>query len=343
MRLAQSKNNVSVPLEQLSPACGCAAKLGGTELTWMVASAFAENPGAGRSPAASPEDCAVLPPSSQRVLATVDFGPLVASDANLSGRIAAVHALSDVWATGGTPIAALATVVVDPSLHEDVPRAVLSGMVTACLREGVTLAGGHTIFGCEALAGLAVVGQAGARVLGKGGARPGQLLLISKPLGVGLVVRAHRAGLLADADVEVAHDVMEKSNRGASEAALRAGVRTATDVTGYGLLGHLAEMLAPERLGARIEMSTVPVLGLVRELPPPALRSRWIENNASYCRELMPIAGSQQQDVLAPLLDPQTSGGLLVAADAEQSAELLAAGFRLVGTVTNTDRMEILT
>ena len=334
-------SSVVLEREQMSPRCGCLAKVDGVALASMVSDAFARS-GQGLGPAAGPEDCAVLPAIAGPLLATTDFGPLVGPDLYRAGRIAAAHCLSDVYAMGGQPLHALALLLVDPALPARAGTDVLAGMVAACAADDVALVGGHTVLAQEAMAGLAVIGQGGHVTLGKQGARPGDRLMISKPVGSGMVVRAYRQGLVDDAALEEALRHMETSNRAASSAATAAEASAATDVTGFGLLGHMAEMLAPEGHGAVLALEHVPLLEAVRELPAALSRSTWIEQNLAYCRGLASLEGAQDRARVAPLLDPQTSGGLLVAVDQEHVGELVEAGFHAIGTVINETRLEIV-
>jgi selenide,water dikinase len=327
--------------DQMSERCGCQAKLSGSELRRLLRDAFAPTVG-GASAHLEFADCAVLDASNDRLLATVDFGPLVGPDLSRAGRIAAAHALSDVYAVGGRPREALAMLIVDPRLPQRAPSDVLAGMGAACRRDDVRLVGGHTVVGVEAMAGLSVLGVAPGPLLTKRGARPGDELLVSKPVGLGMAVRAYRAGELDDAALEPALAVMETSNRQAARAATDAGVHAATDITGFGLLGHLTEMLGGGRLGARLELHAVPVVEVTKYLPRHYARSAWIDDNFDYCRQSINLVGVRDRAAIAPLLDPQTSGGLLVSAPANRVTLLQAAGFQRIGEVTGMPSLEIV-
>lgn len=326
--------------EEMSERCGCQAKLAGSELQGLLRDARSAVSADG-PPVPVFEDCAVLDASAERLLATTDFGPLVGPDLVRAGRIAAAHALSDVYAVGGRPREALAMLIVDQRLPRRAASDVLAGMLATCRGEDVRLVGGHTVVGSEAMAGLSVIGVASGPLLRKDGARPGDALLLSKPLGLGMVVRAYRAGALDDAALEPALAVMQTSNREAARSAAEAGVRAATDVTGFGLLGHLAEMLAGERLGAIVDLGAVPVLDAARRLPGHYAHSAWIDDNLSYCRRSIKLVGGDRARV-APLLDPQTSGGLLVAVAPAGVQRLQAAGFARIGEVTDGPALELV-
>jgi selenide, water dikinase len=325
---------------QMSDRCGCMAKLDGISLGRVLADAFESVPEA-VGPAPPLEDCAVMPAIAGRVLGSVDFGPPVSPDPRQSGRIAAAHGLSDVYAMGGVPLGVLAMLIIDPEQPEHAGTRMLEGIVAQCASEDVKVLGGHTIVGQEALIGICVIGGAGNSLLEKHGAKPGEQLLLSKPLGTGLVMRAYRHGVLGLEDTEPAMRAMETSNRAASRSAVEAGVRTATDVTGYGLLGHLAEMIGPAGVGATVRLASVPVLEVAAGLPTAFAHSRWIEANFDYCRSLTRLTGASDRARTAPLLDPQTSGGLLLAAHPDSVEQLLRAGFLHIGSITEKPGLEI--
>lgn len=280
------------------------------------------------------EDSALVPPADGTLLATVDFGPLICPDARTAGRIAALNAFSDIYAAGGTPLFALAVVVVDTARPLAVAEQVLAGMAEACAAEGAILAGGQTITGAECLAGLSVIGSArGGAVLRKRGALPGDDLLLSKPLGLGLVLWGRALGAVDDAAWSQAIEVMLTSNAGASRSALAGAVHASTDVTGYGLLGHLSEMLSLG-IGAAIDLDCVPLLDGARNLPPELRTTAAIGANAAYANESIAVRSRRSAAELAPLFDAQTNGGLLVAAPPESRAGLEHDGFTRIGAVT---------
>lgn len=318
------------------------AKVGGVDLSRLVGAAYRAVPSAGPPPTAQPEDCAVLGRIDGSILTTTDFGPLVGPDMYRAGRISATHAMSDVYAMGGMPLFATAMLIVDPSLPARAASDVEAGMLAACHEDGVQLVGGHTVEGKEAMAGLSVTGIAGEKLLTKGGARPGDVLMLSKAVGAGLVVRAWREGILGFTDLEAALASMETSNRAAAIAAVAAGAVAATDVTGFGLLGHLAEGLASDRLGAMVFLERVPVIPTATRVPASFTRSRWLNDNLDYCHNRMRLIGERDRIRIAPLLDPQTSGGLLVAVPAAGVDELRHGGFAAIGTVTSERHLELV-
>ncbi len=180
----------------------------------------------------------------QALVATVDFFTPIVDDPYAYGAIAAANSLSDVYAMGGRPIFALNIAAFPADLPEDVMAAILRGGAEKVREAGVPIAGGHTIQDKEPKYGLVVLGLVDPRrVLTKGGAQPGDVLVLTKPLGAGVITTALKRDLATEEQVAVATASMLRLNRAASEAALAAGVRAATDVTGFGLLGHAREML----------------------------------------------------------------------------------------------------
>lgn len=334
--------NVFLRRDQMSLRCGCMAKLGGDELTCMLDTAFTQADAQTRMASLDPEDATVLDPFSGRIATSLDFGPLSGPDAYRAGRIAAAHSMSDVYAMGGKPIVASAILVVDQMLPDGTPEAVMAGMIDGCVADDVSLVGGHTIIGPEALAGLSVIGSLPEQFVTKRGVKAGDRLMISKPLGSGMIMRAYRYGELDDAALEEALVCMEQSNRVAGNALLAAGVRAGTDVTGFGLLGHLAEMLKGGAQGAEIVLAEVPVFAAARDLPASFGRSSWIENNLQYCHSQVALSTSLVRQDLAPLLDPQTSGGLLIAAPSSSVNALAQAGFTTIGTVNDSSKLEVV-
>lgn len=326
--------DLAISRQDMSPLCGCQAKVPGDVLSAQLARAL----GADREQV---DDCAVVEVGGQRLLTTLDFGPLVGTSVIRAGRIAGHHAMSDVYAMGGKPLVATAIVAASSKLHADAVGAVVAGLQQACLESGVALVGGHTIEGDEPLAGLSVIGIPGPRVLTKKGARPGDVLMISKPLGTGLVTRAYQLGLLDEPELETAMTTMESSNQTASRAAVANEVSALTDVTGFGLIGHCAEVVSQSEVGAILELPQVPVLEAAAALPAVAGFTRFIDGNLDYAESLIRLTGTVDRGVLAPLLDPQTSGGLLASVAQEHVFAMELAGFTAIGLITTSNVLEV--
>jgi selenide,water dikinase len=274
---------------------------------------------------------------------TVDFFTPIVDDPYVYGQIAAANALSDIYAMGGRPLTALA-IAGFPQTDFDpaIITAVFAGGFDKLREAGVALLGGHTVRDNEVKFGYAVTGEVEPdRVLSNAGARPGDVLFLTKPIGTGIVGTAIKAGRAPEAAVQAAIRSMTQLNRDAAEAlrALPAGhVRACTDITGFGLVGHASELAAASGVTLRINARAVPlltgVLALARGNRPGGLAS-----NLEHFEKTAQAAAGIDQDRLWLMYDPQTSGGLFIAAAAEHAAAvdraLMRAGIAAVqvGTV----------
>ena len=254
---------------------------------------------------------------------TVDFFTPIVDDPYTYGQIAASNALSDIYAMGGRPLTALA---IAGFPQKDFDPAIILAIFTGGfdkLREaGVALLGGHTVRDNEVKFGYAVTGEVDRdRVLANAGAKPGDVLFLTKAIGTGIVGTAIKAGRAPDAVVQAAVRSMTMLNRAASEAlrALPAGhVHACTDITGFGLMGHASELAEASRVTLRIRPRAVPLLGGVIELAA-GNRPGGLASNLDYFERGVRAAGNIDQDLLWLLYDPQTSGGLLIVAAAEHA------------------------
>ncbi|SFO06268.1 selenophosphate synthase [Pseudonocardia ammonioxydans] len=323
-----------VSLTQFSPGGGCACKLpqqlldevlgplrtsaapGGTDARLRV----------GLDPA---DDAAVydLPGWHGRSLVmTCDFLTPVVDDPYEWGRIAATNALSDVYAMGGRPLLALNLLGWPSDLDTELVAEVLRGGAEAVTRAGALLAGGHSIVDPAPKYGLAVVGEvAHEAILRKGGGRPGDRLVLTKPLGVGVIATAVKRGRAADSEATGAVGSMTRLNAAAARAAVACGLVGGTDITGYGLIGHLHEMALAGGLEARIWAGEVPLLPGVARLvangcaPDGSRRTLQGALDAGWF-----VPGNADPVCRLLLADAQTSGGLLLAAPPTGVDELLA-------------------
>src|SRR6476469_3127908 len=235
-------------LTELTDCGGCAAKLG-ADLLADALSGLGADAAAMADPAliaglTPPDDAAAYRVSDDlAIIGTLDFFPPLVDDPRTYGEIAAANALSDVFAMGGRVLFALSIAASPEDLPRDTLAAILEGASSKVREAGGTLAGGHTIRDPEPKYGLAVIGAAHPdKLLRKGGARPGDALILTKRLGTGLLVSGNRQGRAAEADLAGAVDQMRDLNRPASEVLVSTGITGATDVTGFGLLGHGLEM-----------------------------------------------------------------------------------------------------
>jgi selenide,water dikinase len=321
----------AIRLTELTECGGCAAKLGADALSEVLAGlgvvegeAPPEGLIAGLEP---PDDAAVhLVAPDLAVIGTVDFFPPIVDDPRTYGEIAAANALSDVFAMGGRVLFALSVAAIPEDLPRDAFRAILDGAASVVREAGGILAGGHTIRDPEPKYGLAVVGVAHPdRLLRKGGARPGDILVLTKPLGTGLLVSGRRQGRTSDADLAAAVASMRRLNRDASEALTEAGVAGATDVTGFGLLGHGLEMARASGTRFVFEAAALPALHGALDLARAGVETGGAAHNRRFVLPALAVADGVPAELMTLAHDPQTSGGLL-AAVAPTSIAVLEAG-----------------
>ncbi len=273
------------------------------------------------------DDAAVWRLSDERALVlTADFITPVVDDARSWGRVAAANAVSDVYAMGGTPLLALNLVGwnVD-ELSTDLLGDVLEGGAEIAAEAGFVIAGGHTVDDPEPKYGMAVVGEVHPdRILTNAGLRPGDVLVLTKPLGIGIVTTAIKADRCPDDLARAAVASMTRLNADAATAARAAGALGCTDVTGFGLLGHLGRMAEESGVDVSVAVASVPVLDGVRQLLAADLVPGGSRRNLDHVRPR--LDQGTHDDVTALLLaDAQTSGGLLFGArDAGAAAEAVA-------------------
>ena len=267
---------------------------------------------------------------------TVDFFAPIVDDPYEFGQVAAANALSDVYAMGGEPLTAMNLVAFPTgTLPIEVLTEILRGGQDKVHEAGATIVGGHTITDEELKYGLSVTGRADPRrLLTNAAARPGDVLVLTKPLGSGLVATAIKRGALgADASRELV-DTMRALNRDASRAALAVGVRCATDVTGFGLLGHASHIARASDVTLVVEAARLPRLAALPAAWDAGARTGGAERNLAFVADMMDWGGASALD-RALLTDPQTSGGLLLSVPARAVDEYLSRvpGAVVVGRV----------
>jgi len=275
--------------------------------------------------AAEGDDAAVLRLDPDRALVlTTDFFTPIVDDARDWGRIAAANALSDVYAMGGRPLIALnLTAWPAETLPLEILADVLRGGAAVAAEAGCLVVGGHTIDDPEPKYGMAVTGLAHpSRLLTISAARPGDTLVLTKPVGTGVIATAHKRGAAPDEVLAAAVESMTTLNAAASSAALAAGVVAATDVTGFSLLGHLHRMLRASGVSAVVHASAVPLLPGALDLTVAGYVSGGTRNNMAYLAPWASFSPAVPEPVAVLLQDAQTSGGLLLAA---ASPDLLRA------------------
>jgi selenide, water dikinase len=256
--------------------------------------------------------------ASQAVISTADFFPPVVDDPYVFGAVAAANAMSDVYAMGGQVLMAINLVAWPDDLEPAILSEILRGGAETVAQAGAVIAGGHTVTDKEPKYGLAVTGIVHPdRILTKGGAQPGDILILSKPLGTGLITTAHKRDQVREDDLGAAISSMIQLNREASQALARAGagVHAVTDITGYGLLGHAWEMAAQSLADMRINYDALPWLPHARNYAEQGNITGGAQRNEAFLTPHVRIDARLDVIDRELLWDPQTSGGLFAAID----------------------------
>ena len=280
------------------------------------------------------DDAGYVPFGGGLLLQSVDFFPPMVDDPYRFGQIAAANALSDIYAMGGRPLTALNLVGFPSSLDLGVLKEILAGGLSKIKESGAKLCGGHSVDDNEPKYGLSVTGFVEEdRVVRNAGAQPGDMLVLTKPLGFGILTTALKKDLVSEGDIEGAVESAARLNKGAAEAMKELAPSAATDVTGYGFLGHLAEMLRATGVGATVRLSEVPLLDRAESLAAGGCYPGGLKNNRRYLGDYVTADGVEEGGLL-PLYDPQTSGGLLVAVPGTRVEEFVGVLLRRAETAS---------
>ena len=257
---------------------------------------------------------------------TVDFFTPIVDDPFDYGRIAALNSINDVWAMGGTPITALAVTCfpkrgVDFSILAEIMR----GGLSVLTEHGVALLGGHSVDDPQIMFGYAVTGTIDPRrVITNRGARPGDTLILTKPVGTGVISTGIKFDKARDETVEASLQTMLLAGRDAAAAMSEAGASAATDVTGFALLGHAWEMARASDVTLEIESARVPLIPGALELAEAGMLTSGDKTNRRYVGEDITMGDEVSRELVSLLFDPQTAGGLLISIDSRRAANLLA-------------------
>ena len=283
------------------------------------------------------DDACVYKVSDELALVqTVDFFPPVVDDPYTFGQVAAANALSDVYAMGGEPKTCLNVMGVPRGFSKEIIREILRGGYDKVYEAGAVVAGGHTILDEEPKYGLSVTGYVHPdRFYRNCGARPGDVLILTKPLGTGILTTAAKAGLLPEEDQKAMIRIMTELNKNARDVFVRHAVHACTDVTGFGLMGHLFEMVDGTDCEALVDTAAVEILPAALEFARMGILAEGMYRNRDHC-EAQVDPGSAQTAVCDALFDPQTSGGLLAAVAPEDAENCLAM---LQGQVLSAQRI----
>ena len=326
-----------IKLTKLASCAGCGAKVGAGVLAQLLGDLHVlRDPnllvGFDKS-----DDASVYQITDDLALVqTVDFFPPIADDPYTFGAIAAANALSDVYAMGGEPKLALNIMAVPKDLPQETVHEILRGGYEKAYEAGVIITGGHSILDPEPKYGLAVTGFVHPqRVLTNSGAQPGDVLLLTKPLGIGVLTTANKAGLLEPETRAYANRLMTTLNKAARDAMVKYRVHACTDVTGFGLLGHGTEMAQGSDVELHIRVKGITVIPEALEYARMGVLPEGMYRNRSFAEPHVD-PGDTELALQDLLYDPQTSGGLLMAVHPEDTEALLA---ELTGTVPAAQRI----
>lgn len=308
---------------------GCLAKLDGGGLARIIGGVFGEY---------SPEDSSVFSIDGKNMLCTVDFGPLVGDDPFLAGKISALHAISDIFVSAGEPKYASLILQISDDLSLDQAKRILEGIKTVCDNEKIIILGGHTIRGETSIAGLSVIGSANDKYLSRSKKKcsVGDVIMISKKLGTGIASRAYFHGLIDREMYSEAIDSMLISNSVALSIYSNVPIHSCTDITGFGLLGHLTEMLQ-SGMGAKLYKDKIKLFDCIKNLPTDVFFSSFINDNIHY------VLRSKNSDIVFDsinslvLVDPQTNGPVLLSVESQYVEFASRFGFYPIGEVDDTN------
>ena len=298
----------------------------------------------------SPDDAAVWRLDESRALVlTTDFFTPVVDEPYDYGAIAAANSLSDIYAMGGAPVLALNIAALPPDLPPELSSEILRGGAEKCREAGVVIAGGHTVTDREPKYGLVALGFVDPRqMLTKAGARPGDRLILSKPLGFGVTTTALKRGLAIEEDVKEVVAWMKRLNRTAGQLAVEFHLRGGTDITGYSLLGHAWEMASASGCGMRMNLDAIPLTRGARKYAEAYTFPGGATDNRFYFGEHVQFESRMTENEQMLLFDPQTSGGLLLAVPPDQmdafkrrAAELDQPAWE-IGEVIPGSRIEVI-
>ncbi len=262
----------------------------------------------------------------QALVQTVDFITPVVDDPFAYGEIAVANALSDVYAMGGVPITALNVVCFPSGTDPQILNAILRGGLAQCQAAGVALLGGHTVDDPMIKFGLSVTGTVNPDAIWtNAGAEVGDALLLTKPLGIGVITTGIKQQAAGEEAIGAALNSMRTLNRAARDAAAEVGPHACTDVTGFGLMGHLYQMLRASGMTARVDASQVPLLTGALEMARQGIGPGGTERNKNYFGGFVSVAATVEAAIAELLFDPQTSGGLLLSVAGDKTEAMLDA------------------
>lgn len=316
-----------IKLTSLSHGSGCGCKMTRKDLSVVLANIpEAQDPNIIIGTATA-DDAAVYKIDDKRaIVQTIDFFTPIVDDPYYYGQISAANAISDIYAMGGRPLFALSIIAFPVNtVPASILEAIVKGGIDKAKEAGIEIIGGHSIDDPEPKYGLTVTGVVELdKVVRNDRAEAGDVLILTKPLGTGIISKAIKSDDAADEDIKEAIDVMSFLNKGASEAMVEAGIKAATDITGFGLLGHLYGMLKASGVGARLKASSIPTIKGVWKYAKKGHIPAGTKNNLAYVNEKIIWGGSISEDAKYVIADAQTSGGLLISCPKDKKEKLIA-------------------
>ena len=317
------ENNDNVKLTKLAKCAGCGAKVGAGVLAGLLADIKVRTDpnllvGFDKS-----DDASVYKISGElAIVQTVDFFPPIADDPYTFGQIAAANAMSDIYAMGGEPKLALNVMAVPADMDRDTVHAILRGGYEKVYEAGALITGGHSILDDEPKYGMAVTGFVHPdKIITNSGAKPGDELIFTKPLGSGIMTTAAKAGMASEEGLKYVLSVMTTLNKAARDIMVKYRVHACTDVTGFGLMGHLLEMTQGSGAGAVIDVRGIALVEESLRLAEMGILPEGMYRNRSFAESSVD-GGEVSLAVQDMLYDPQTSGGLLMAVDPDDADAL---------------------
>ena len=258
------------------------------------------------------------------LIQTTDFFPPIVDNPYLYGQIAAANAISDVYAMGGEPKLALNIMCITETMDKDIVQEILRGGYDKAYEAGVIITGGHTIHGAEPIYGLAVSGFVNPRnVLTNSGAKPGDAIILTKPLGIGIITTAAKGGLVEEELLNKAYIQMATLNKSARDIMVKYAVHSCTDVTGFSLLGHSLEMAQGSECSINLMVDRIPYHKEAYDFADMGFIPAGAYRNREYAEAFVKIADNIERPMIDICFDPQTSGGLLISVDGNDAGKAL--------------------
>lgn len=306
----------NIKLTKLASCAGCGAKVGAGVLAQLLSDIKVVKDERLLVGFDKSDDASVYKINDDTaIVQTVDFFPPIADDPYTFGQIAAVNAMSDIYAMGGEPKLALNIMAVPKSMDKEHVHEILRGGYDKAYEAGVIITGGHSIFDEEPKYGLAVTGFINPdKVITNSGAKVGDVLFLTKPIGIGILTTGMKAEIVSKESEKLAYSIMTTSNKSARDVMIKYKIHACTDVTGFSLMGHLLEMVQGSEVNAEIHTADIDLIEEAKSLAKMGVLPEGLYRNRSYAESYVD-EGNTELYIQDMLFDPQTAGGLLIAVD----------------------------